>query len=92
MLQIDSRVLNVRSVVPLFNKVKDRASDLEICKTLFTLISRLDFQQTSWKFGTGRFVESSDFTRKFDPTLAKRSAGQMAEEGAEVRAPHKRDR
>ncbi|KAI9777233.1 MAG: hypothetical protein M1816_004820 [Peltula sp. TS41687] len=60
--QIDLGEFDIRSIIPLFEKMNSHASDLEICNALFTLVARpatppqfsasfiASFQQTPWSF------------------------------------------
>ncbi len=79
--QIDSDEFNLRSIIPLFERIDSHASDIEICNTLFALIARpttplqsnppftTSFQQTPWTFNTGSFADTSDLRRHVDPIL-----------------------
>ncbi|KAJ9641091.1 hypothetical protein H2199_005759 [Coniosporium tulheliwenetii] len=79
--QIDSGEFNVRSIVPLFEKVDSHASDLEICNALFALVARpttppqsgpsftASFQQTPWSFNSASAVDTSDHRKDVDPIL-----------------------
>jgi hypothetical protein len=82
--QIDSGEFDIGLIIPLFEKVDSRASDLEICNALFALVARpatpprpLPYSdQTPLLRNTSSFVNSSEH-RKYVDNVLKEELGPL---------------